>query len=486
MRSTPDRARRGPDLGYTPRMATRPDEPPDQLETLATPRIETATDDVATFVLTVVEGLDTGTTLALDGANPRVLVGTGPACELRLSDRHVSRRHVAVEATPRGLHVTDVGSLNGTWLHTTRLQDAYVGPDDILRLGDTLLRVGLAAAPHPVQVSSAMSFGRTYGGSLGMRRLYPLLERLAASDVPVIIEGETGTGKELLAESIHEASARASAPFVVFDCTAVPGNLIESALFGHEKGAFTNALGNRKGVFELAHGGTLLIDEIGELEPSLQPKLLRAIERSEVQRLGSEKWTKVDVRVLAATRRDLDREVQEGRFREDLFYRLAVARVELPPLRERHGDIGLLTRTFWRKLDTKGQPMPEDLVRRFEAYAWPGNARELRNAVLRRIALGDLAESSGPGLLASSGSVPPPSASTPPPVGAADRGGRLFEEVLAKNLPLPRARQLVLDAFERRYVADVLAKHDGNVTRAAHASGIARRHFYTIRTRVNS
>jgi two-component system response regulator HydG len=478
-------------------MAKVTDEPLDQLETLARPRPETANEDVATFVLTVVEGPDAGVTFALDGARPRVLIGTGPACELRLSDRHVSRRHVAVEATPQGLHVTDVGSLNGTWLQNARLQDAYVGPQEVLRLGETALRVDVAAAPHPVQVSSAMSFGRTYGASLGMRRLYPLLERLAASDVPVVIEGETGTGKELLAESIHEASARANAPFVVFDCTAVPGNLIESALFGHEKGAFTNALGARKGVFELADGGTLLIDEIGELDPSLQPKLLRALERSEVQRLGSEKWTKVDVRVLAATRRDLDREVQEGRFREDLFYRLAVTRVELPPLRERHGDIGLLTRTFWRKLDTKGQPMPDDLIERFEAYAWPGNARELRNAVLRRIALGDLADAGGPGSMSASGSMPPPSGA-PAPVAPSTSSApsassassapshALFEEVLAKNLPLPRARQLVLDEFERRYVEDVLAKHDGNVTRAAHASGIARRHFYTIRTRVNS
>ncbi len=468
-------------------MATVPDQPLDQLETLARPRTEVESDDIATFVLTVVDGPDLGATFALDGAVPRALIGTGPACELRLTDRHVSRRHVAVEATASGLHVTDVGSLNGTWLDRTRLQDAHVGPGDVLRVGDTLLRVDVAAAPHRTEVSKAMSFGRTYGGSLRMRRLYPLLERLAASDVPVVIEGETGTGKELLAESIHEASARASGPFVVFDCTAVPGNLIESALFGHERGAFTNAHGARRGVFELANGGTLLIDEIGELEASLQPKLLRALERSEIQRLGSEKWMKVDVRVLAATRRDLDREVQEGRFREDLFYRLAVARVELPPLRERQGDIGLLTRTFWRKLDTQGMSIPEDLVRRFEAYAWPGNVRELRNAVLRRIALGDLADDVLPGSSAptnaASDSMPPP-ASTPSPTEVS--ANALFEEVLAKDLPLPRARQLVLDAFERRYVADVLAKHDGNVTRAAHASGIARRHFYTIRARVKA
>jgi transcriptional regulator with GAF, ATPase, and Fis domain len=452
------------------------DELFDQQPTLARPRVELASDEVATFQVTVVEGNDRGATFALDGARARVLVGTGAGCELRLRDPHVSRRHVTMEATAMGLHVIDAGSLNGTWLHSTRLQDAYVAPGDVLRVGESLLRIDLAAAPHRAQLSNAMSFGRTFGGSVAMRRLYPLCERLAASDVPVVIEGETGTGKELLAESIHEASARANGPFVVFDCTAVPSNLIESALFGHERGAFTTAVGSRKGVFELAHGGTLLIDEIGELDLTLQPTLLRALERSEVQRVGSEKWTRVDVRVLAATRRDLDREVEEGRFREDLFYRLAVARIELPPLRERHGDIGLLARTFWRKLDTQSQPLPDDLIARFEAYAWPGNARELRNAVLRRIALGDLGDASGPG----------PASSSPPSARAsADSASSLFDEVLAKNLPLPRARQLVLDEFERLYVDDVLAKHDGNVTRAAQASGIARRHFYTIRTRVN-
>ncbi len=449
----------------------------DETRTLAQARTGAETEAVASFGLVVIEGPDRGAQVALDGARPRILVGTGPACELRLTDRHVSRRHLTIEATSRGLHVVDLDSLNGTWLQSARIERAFVPPGEALRIGESVLQVGLVAPPHAVPLSSAMSFGRTYGASVAMRRLYPMLERLAASDVPVVIEGETGTGKELLAESIHEASARAAAPFVVFDCTAVPGELLESALFGHERGAFTNAVSARKGAFELANGGTLLIDEIGELDLGLQPKLLRALERAEIQRLGSERFTRVDVRVLAATRRDLDREVQEGRFRDDLFYRLAVARVELPPLRERHGDIALLTRTFWRKLGGDGLPPPE-LVARFESYAWPGNARELRNAVLRRIALGDLAgDSAG----APPRSVPPSSAP------ASEReAGDLFADVLAKNHPLPRARQIVIEAFERRYVADVLAKHGGNVTRAAHASGIARRHFYTIRSRAGS
>src|SRR5262249_22135835 len=198
-------------------------------------------------------------------------------------------------------------------------------------------------------------FGRVLGASREMRRLYPLCERLAASRVPVVIEGETGTGKEILAESLHEAGPRTAAPFAVFDCTAVPANLMESELFGHDRGAITGAVMTRKGILEEADGGTLLIDEIGDLDLQLQPKLLRALERGEVRRVGGDRWLKVDVRILAATRRNLDVEVQEGRFRDDLFHRLAVARIELPPLRERKGDVAVLASHFSEEM---GRPRP--------------------------------------------------------------------------------------------------------------------------------
>ena len=457
--------------------------PPGEVATILTATSDAPSDDVATFVLRVVEGPDAGKTLTLDDARPaRVLVGQSHACELVLADPRVSRRHAAVEATPRGLRVTDLGSTNGTWVGRTAIVDAYVAAGDTLRMGSTALEVSIARPPQAAALSSAVRFGRVFGSSREMRKLYPLCERLAAADVPVVVEGETGTGKEFMAEALHEEGPRANGPFIVFDCTAVPPTLVESTLFGHERGAFTSAVAMRKGVFELAHGGTLLIDEIGDLDLSLQPKLLRVLERSEVQRVGGDKWIKMDVRVLAATRRDLDAEVQAGRFREDLYYRLAVARIELPPLRERHGDIGLLTRHFWRKLDTTGQPLPDDLVARFEAYAWPGNVRELRNVVARRIALGDLAPP--PGAPMSSRASAPPSGSNPAPsaggVGVDDPVAR----ILAMDLPLPRARQDLVDEFERRYVERVLAKHDGNVTRAAHASGIARRYFYTLRNRL--
>jgi two-component system, NtrC family, response regulator HydG len=309
----------------------------------------------------------------------------------------------------------------------------------------------------------------------------------------VIIEGETGTGKEVLAESLHEMGPRAAGPFVVFDCTAVAPNLVESALFGHERGSFTGATESRRGVFEEAHGGTLLLDEIGDLEMSLQAKLLRALERSEVQRVGSSRWTRVDVRVLAATRRDLDREIQLGRFRDDLFFRLAVARIELPPLRRRAGDVAVLAHHFWKRLADKGVPFPGDFEQRLDVYDWPGNVRELYNAVARRVALGELAQietarAAGAG---AGGADPRPVTGLPPPpatpsAGPASVRGDTIEAVLALDLPLVRARERVVEDFERRYVQRILSQHGGNVTSAAAASGIARRYFQLLRARHNA
>ena len=432
-----------------------------------------AADNVtATFRLFVEQGPDMGKEFRLDGTQPsRVLIGTSPACEFRLTDRQISRRHAAIDVTPEGLRLTDLGSTNGTWANGMVIFDVRLNGGDAVRVGANVLRVEVigAATNHPVPM--AMRFGRVIGASPEMRRLYPLCERLSASDVPVVIEGDTGTGKELLAESIHEESRRADGPFIVFDCTTVAANLLESTLFGHERGAFTGAVAARRGVFELAHGGTLLIDEIGELDAALQSKLLRAIERSEVQRVGAEKFLRVDVRVMAATRRDLDKEVQAGRFRDDLFYRLAVARIELPPLRSRRGDVHVLGRYFWDLLGGAGQPIPEDLLRRFEEYAWPGNVRELHNAIARRIALGDLAK------LETGRAQAAAEAEENTPV------GDVIKETLAMDLPFPAARQRVTSAFERAYVERVLAKHNGNVVRAAAASGIARRYFYVIKSR---
>jgi transcriptional regulator with GAF, ATPase, and Fis domain len=415
----------------------------------------------AGYALTVIEGPDTGKVFRVDGGSPtRALIGQSHVCEVRLTDRQVSRRHAAVQLSGAELRITDMDSTNGTTVNGLRVLDALLTGGEVIRLGETALRVD--AAPSARQpVSSADRFGSVVGSSVEMRRLHPLFERLSQSDVAVVIEGETGTGKEVLAEALHESSARKAGPFVVFDCTAVPPHLVESELFGHERGAFTGAVAAHKGVFEQAHGGTLLLDEIGDLETSLQPKLLRVIERSDVRRVGSERVTKVDVRVMAATRRDLDREVQDGRFRDDLYFRLAVARVELPPLRERRGDIGVLAAHFWRTLGGREGPLPYELLSRFERYSWPGNVRELANAVARHLAIGDL------DLVATRTAA------------AADP----FEAILLMDQPFSTARQQAIAEFERRYLARVLARHAGNVTKAAQASGIARRYFSLIMAR---
>ena len=280
---------------------------------------------------------------------------------------------------------------------------------------------------------------------------------------------------------------------MVFDCTAVAPSLIESELFGHEKGAFTGATQLQRGVFEQAEGGTLLIDEIGDLPLALQPRLLRVIERSRMRRLGGSRPISVNVRVLAATRRDLDRMVQLGRFRDDLFHRLAVARVELPPLCERRDDIAQLARHFWALRGADPERIPAKLLREWEDYSWPGNVRELRNAVARRLALGDLVVEplKRPGAVASSDS--PMSANTllgnaeseRGPVRPTAAGADPIAVALALDLPLAETRQRVVHELERRYVQQVLDAHGGNVTRAAAAAGVARRYFYRLKAKVS-
>ena len=425
------------------------------------------------FTLRVISGPDVGATFDIPPSHPsRVLVGQSQSADFCLHDREVSRRHLGLDVADGRLRLADLGSSNGTRVNGVSVVEALLEGGERVDLGGTSIAVQRSERATDSPLSTATGFGKTVGASPAMRRLYPLCERLAAASVPVVIEGETGTGKEVLAESLHEMGPRAGGPFAVFDCTAVPPNLVESALFGHERGAFTGATEARRGVFEEAHGGTLLIDEIGDLDVELQAKLLRALERSEVRRIGGKSWIRVDVRVLAATRRDLDQEVAAGRFRDDLFYRLAVARIELPPLRHRAGDVDLLARTFWKRLASAGEAAPEDFFARLASYTWPGNVRELFNAVSRRVALGDLGDMDGT-------FARPPSSSA----SANALGGDAIASILAENLPFPRAREKLVEAFERRYVEDVLQRHGGNVARAAAASGIARRYFQIIQAR---
>ncbi|MCA9622231.1 MAG: sigma-54-dependent Fis family transcriptional regulator, partial [Myxococcales bacterium] len=359
----------------------------------------------------------------------------------------------------------DLDSTNGTLLDGVPIVEAFVESGAIIRLGATSIRCDRIGEVALSLSAEAKSFGSLLGASVEMRRVYALAERLAKTDLPIIIEGETGTGKEMLAEAIYERSRRARGPYVVFDCTAFAPSLVDSELFGHERGAFTGATSTRRGVFEQADGGTLFIDEIGDLPLELQSKLLRAIERGEVRRLGGESVLEVDVRILAATRRDLDRLVQDGRFRDDLMHRLAVGRIALPPLRRRHGDIERLIHHFWQELEGDPAALSPELVDQWRQDPWFGNVRELRNAVARKIALLEPLE---------------PEDAAPPH--EKDDAARLVPELLAARLPLPRAKQALIKQFEQLYIRQVLADHDGDAAAAATASGIARRYFNLLRS----
>ncbi|MBS2019295.1 MAG: sigma 54-dependent Fis family transcriptional regulator [Deltaproteobacteria bacterium] len=438
----------------------------------------------AAFRITVTAGPDSGATLDLDGSEQgAMLVGKSPVCALRLGEPMISRRHFSLEVVGASLRLVDLGSTNGTFVGSMRVNDVFLDGGETVLVGSTTLSVTRLGAPKTSPLPPDLEFGKLVGMSREMRRLYPLLGRLASSDVPVLVEGETGTGKEVLAESLHLEGPRAKKPFVVFDCTSVAPSLVESELFGHEKGAFTGATTTRRGVFEQADGGTLLIDEIGDLDLSLQPKLLRVLERGEVRRVGGSEVVKVDVRVLSATRRDLDHEVQAGRFRDDLYHRLVVTRVELPPLRRRRGDVGVLARHFARHLGGDDVTIPDAVLARWEGARWPGNVRELRNAVARQLAVGDLVY--GEGLDATEDDLPEAALDAPSPIAGATAAvdDTIVSRLLAENLTLVSARQKLLESFDRAYLGRVLAAHDGNVTRAAAASGLARRNFQLLRNR---
>lgn len=446
----------------------------------AAPR--TGTDDVTTrlhgsfdpspvpepFVLTVVTGPEQGQSFPIDGSQPsRILLGQAPACDIRLTDRTVSRRHVALDVEGGRVRVSDLGSKNGTRINGVKIIEAWVQGGETIQAGSTVFRLDRHSSGRKVALSPATSWGRMIGASTEMRRLYPLCEKLAQSDVSVIVEGEAGTGKELLAECLHEQGPRQNGPFVVLDCTAVPGPLLEAELLGYVAGARPGVAEGKAGVIEQAHGGTLLINEIAELELALQIQLLRVLERKSVRRLGSDQPIDTDFRLVVSTRSDLDREVAAGRFRDELLHRIAVARIELPPLRRRKGDVLLLARHFCQELGGSEQALSQALRLGWDEHAWPGNVRELRSTVARHLALGELAE-----LSVDDDSSRDEALSV----------DQIIEQAL--TLPLGEARQRVVVEFERRYVRRVLDRHAGNVTHAAESAGVARRYFQILKARL--
>jgi len=432
-------------------------EPPDQAATrVRGPRILVK---YAKVRLQVARGPDAGLTLDLAGQS--VKVGTGDDCDLVLTDDTVSRIHCELEPVPGGMRVRDAGSTNGVFSGGVRVYDAVIPFEARLRLGDTEFAMSALDETVEREQTTRDRFGDVLGASPRMRELFADLERIAAADVTLLIEGETGTGKDLVAESVHRASARSAGPFVVFDCGAVSPTLIESELFGHERGAFTGAAQAHEGVFEQADGGTLFLDEVGELPKDLQPKLLRVLEKRQLRRVGGTKVIGFDVRVIAATNRHLRTEVAKDQFRQDLYFRLAAAQASVPALRERMEDLPLLVGHF---LSLERPPRSASDISRevwdlLRAYRWPGNVRELRNAVQRLLVTPDRALRE----LTAAGQTP----------GAAAGAASSPAEVL----PLRIARREANDTFERDYLAAVLAAAEGNVTRAAGLAEVSRQNI---------
>jgi DNA-binding NtrC family response regulator len=332
----------------------------------------------------VLSGPDAGVRLEI--AQARFGIGSHERNEVALRDSTVSRHHLEVEALPGGYRITDLGSSNGTFAGALRLGEIRIAGPQVLLVGQTSLRIGPGDVESEVPASSEPRFGALVGHSLVMRELFAQLEQVAPSDCSLLLEGETGVGKERVAQAVHAASAFARGPFVVVDCGALSPGLIESELFGHVRGAFTGAVQDRQGLVELADGGTLYLDEVGELPLQLQTKLLGVIERRRVTPVGSARARAVQLRIIAATHHDLRRRSNEGRFRADLYYRLAVVRLRIPPLRERMDDLPMLVEQRLAELRAReGQRVPAELstvtLAHLSARPWPGNVRELFSAV---------------------------------------------------------------------------------------------------------
>ncbi len=334
--------------------------------------------------LTIVGGDHVGQTHEF--AAQRLVIGADPRADFVIDDAAMSKFHCELRVVEGVMFLKDLGSRNGTTLDLVPVIEAPLRDGAVLQIGRTQLRFEVGSRDVEVALSPRDHFGRLRGGSIVMRTIYPLLEAAAASATTVLLQGESGTGKDLAAESIHLESVRRDGPFIVVDCGAIPGQLLEAELFGYEAGAFTGATTGRIGAFEAAAGGTLLLDEIGELAVDLQPKLLRAIDRREIQRLGSTQRIPVDVRVIAATNRDLKAEVNARRFRSDLYFRLAVLVVTMPPLRTRTTDIPTLVEAILDSLGDRESAMAKalgggELLPELMRHGWPGNVRELRNYI---------------------------------------------------------------------------------------------------------
>lgn len=389
-----------------------------------------------------------------------LIVGSDPTCDIVLDDPTVSRKHARLTKVPAGLRVQDLGSTNGIRCGGLSVSDAVLPPGSTLALGQTMLKIR-TGSKRPVLPSARQRFGGLRGDSRVMREVFTVLELASHSDASVLLQGESGTGKELAASAVHDHSARADKPYVVIDCGALTEDLMASHLFGHVKGAFTGAVSDRKGAFVEADGGTVFIDEIGELSLKAQAQLLRVLEDRTVQSLGGDRRTAVETRIVAATHRDLHSMVREGSFRLDLYYRLAVVHLLIPPLRERLEDLVPLIHAFYEDRGVDPGPVRGANLRKLREYSWPGNVRELRNVLERawvmaggdRLAFNELAIEVGEGHASSS---------------------RPDTDLTA---PFKEAKAKYNDVFEVRYLSALLDRTAGNLSKAAERAGLSRNHL---------
>jgi len=429
-----------------------------------------------------------------DQAN--IAIGAMEDNDLIIEDDTVSRYHCRIYQDENSYLLQDLDSTNGTSINRVRIKEAFLKPGCTVTIGKTDIKFQSLDERVEILPSNREVFGDIVGKSVCMREIFGILEKIAHTGVTVVIEGETGTGKEVVARTIHNTSSRSNGPFVVFDCGAVPENLIESELFGHEKGSFTGAVMSRQGLFEMAQGGTIFLDELGELNLDLQPKLLRALEQREIRRVGSNKPVKIDVRIIAATNRNLQDEVKAKRFREDLYYRLSVVRLVLPALRERREDLPLLVKHFLRncsfnrvggtnKMRLKG--ISRDALDCLIHYNWPGNVRELLNVIERACSFAeteyvqpeDLPEHvSGIGIVQRR--------SSPEDVKAEDSGlvpMDLNSDSSPTAMPIglestfKEAKEQWVTTFERDYIMNLLRKNKANISHAAKEADIDRKYF---------
>jgi transcriptional regulator with PAS, ATPase and Fis domain len=411
--------------------------------------------------LVVIEGPDAGRAQVIGRG---LIVGSDRSAGLVLSDERVSHQHLEIVPDGAGWLVRDLDSTNGTHYEGSRIKEARVATGATLKVGHTFLRIQAAPEPLEVQPSQSRRLGELVAESLAMREVFAVLELAAQSEATVLLEGETGTGKELAARAIHDASPRRRGPFVAIDCGALPESLLESELFGHVRGAFTGASQGRAGAFARAAGGTIFLDELGAVTPAVQARLLRVVEERRVRPVGSDAEKELDVRIVAASRHGLEARVAEGAFRPDLYYRLSVVRVILPPLRARREDIAPIVAALLERRGFDDDParIEGPNLEALMAHGWPGNVRELRNVVERALALSPLARTFGELRLA----VTP----------------RAAEEALAvrADLPYAEAKQALLDAFERAYVGDVLQRAGGNLSAASRLSGVDRKHLRAL------